>query len=234
MYTMKRIFSLIFMAALLAAGCQKNLEQFVVTPTTLEFGGDAESQTISVTAADTWAAKITEGSHWLSSSKTFGKASSTVTISVTANSDTPRSGKIVFSCSGQSVEVTVNQAPGTAEEVVLPGEFYPDPTSGITVEPAYPNADKSCTIVFKPESGNPLYGHTGELYGHFGVVVDGEWQFVPTDWGTTEEKTHFTKVADNHWEFKMERSPTIPPRAAPSTCCPPPRLLWLPCTAMRS
>ena len=204
---MKRIlYVFVAAAALLAAGCQKNLEQFVVTPTTLEFGGDAESQTISVTAADTWAAKITEGSHWLSSSKTFGKASSTVTISVTANSDTPRSGKIVFSCSGQSVEVTVNQAPGTAEEVVLPGEFYPDPASGITVEPAYPNADKSCTIVFKPESGNPLYGHTGELYGHFGVVVDGDWQFVPTDWGTTEEKTHFTKVADNHWEFKMEPS----------------------------
>lgn len=205
---MKRIFCLIFMAALVAVGCQKPLEQFTVTPTSLEFSGEAGSQTVTVTASDTWALKITEGSSWITSSKTYGKSSTTVEISVTANSPSERTGEIVFSCSGQSIKVTVRQAPGTAEEIITPpeGAATPDPTSGISVDPAYPDADKPCTIIFKPEAGNPLYGHTGELYGHFGVVVDGDWQFVPTDWGTTEEKTHFTKVADNHWEFKMEPS----------------------------
>ena len=205
---MKRIFCLIFMAALVAVGCQKPLEQFTVTPTSLEFSGEAGNQTVTVTASDTWALKITEGSSWITSSKTYGKSSTTVEISVTANSPSERTGEIVFSCSGQSIKVTVRQAPGTAEEIITPpeGAATPDPTSGISVDPAYPDADKPCTIIFKPEAGNPLYGHTGELYGHFGVVVDGDWQFVPTDWGTTEEKTHFTKVADNHWEFKMEPS----------------------------
>lgn len=52
----------------------------------------------------------------------------------------------------------------------------------------------------------PLYGHTGELYAHLGVVVDGEWKFVPTEWGSTDEKIHFKKVADNSWELKLEPS----------------------------
>ncbi|MBE6240966.1 MAG: alpha-amylase [Bacteroidales bacterium] len=203
---MRRIFFMIFTAALVLTGCNKNLEEFTVTPTSLEFSGEAGSQTVTVTASDTWALKITEGSSWITTSKTYGKSSTTVEISVAANSPAERVGEIVFSCSGQSIKVTVKQAPGTAEETVEKGEFYPDATSGIEVDPVCPNADKPCTIIFKPASDNPLYGHTGELYGHFGVVVDGEWKYVPTDWGTTEEKTHFTKVADNHWEFKMEPS----------------------------
>ena len=208
MYTMKRIFYVIFMAALIVAGCQKPLEQFTVTPTSLEFSGEAGSQTVTVTASDTWALKIADGGSWIKTSKTYGKSSGPVEVTVTANSPAERTGEIVFSCSGQSVKVTVKQAPGTAEEIITPpeGAATPDPTSGISVDPAYPDADKPCTIIFKPEAGNPLYGHTGELYGHFGVVVDGDWQFVPTEWGTTEEKTHFTKVADNHWEFRMEPS----------------------------
>ena len=197
--------------ALVAVGCNKELGQLTVTPTALEFSGDEGSQTVSVTIGEgaTWVVKVdADAASWLSTSKTYGKVSGTVDVKVTANSPTERSGKLTFSSSGQSVVVTVTQAPGTAEEVVLPPAdgATPDPASGISVDPAYPNADKPCTIVFKPEAGNPLYGHTGELYGHFGVVVDGEWKFVPTDWGTTEEKTHFKKVADNHWEFKMEPS----------------------------
>ena len=195
--------------ALVAVGCNKELGQFTVTPSALEFSGDEGSQPVSVTIGEgaTWVVKVDPAAaSWLSTSKTYGKVSGGVDVKVTANSPTERSGKLTFSSSGQSVVVTVTQAPGTAEEIVLPGESYPVAESGITVEPAYPDADKPCTIVFKPEAGNPLYGHTGELYGHFGVVVDGEWKFVPTEWGTTEEKTHFTKVADNHWEFKMEPS----------------------------
>ena len=206
---MKRILFVIMTMALVAVGCNKELGQFTVTPTALEFSGEAGSQMVSVTVDDgaTWVLKVDpSATSWLSTSNTYGKASMNVEVKVTANSPEERTGAITFSCAGQSIVVTVNQAAGTAEEVVLPGEFYPVAESGITVVPAVPNADKPCTIVFKPASGNPLYGHSGELYGHFGVIVDGEWKYVPTDWGTTEEKTHFKKVADNHWEFKMEPS----------------------------
>ena len=203
---MKRIIFLIMTMAFVAIGCNKNLEQFTVTPTALEFSGDAGSQTVTVTAGETWVLKINGGGSWLTTSKTYGKSSGQVEVSVTANSPAERTAEIVFSCAGQSVKVAVKQAPGTAEETVEKGEFYPEETSGIEVDPVCPNADKPCTIIFKPASDNPLYGHSGELYGHFGVVVDGEWKYVPSDWGVADEKVHFKKVADNHWEFKMEPS----------------------------
>lgn len=204
---MKRIIYLIIaVSALLATGCKETLELFEVAPTALEFGGGAEIKTVTVTSDGTWTLKITNGESWITSSKIYGKTSGDVEISVTANSASPRSGEIVFSSAGQSVKVSVTQAAGNAEVPVEKGEFYPDPASGIEVDPVCPDADKPCTIIFKPSSDNPLYGYGDELYGHFGVVVDGEWKFVPTDWGTTEEKTHFKKVADNHWELKMEPS----------------------------
>ena len=203
---MKRIIFLIMTMAFVAIGCNKNLEQFTVTPSSLEFSGEAGSQTVTVTAGETWVLKINGGGSWLTTSKTYGKSSGQVEVSVTANAPAERTAEIVFSCAGQSVKVAVKQAPGTAEETVEKGEFYPDATSGIEVDPVCPNADKPCTIIFKPASDNPLYGHAGELYGHFGVVVDGEWKYVPSDWGVADEKVHFKKVADNHWEFKMEPS----------------------------
>ena len=95
---MKRIlYVFVLLAALVAVSCQETLVQFSVNPTTLEFGGDAQSLTVSVTAGDTWAVKITEGSNWIASSKTYGQSSAEVTVSVTANSPAPRSGKMVFS-----------------------------------------------------------------------------------------------------------------------------------------
>ncbi len=202
---MRRRILLIVASVLAFAGCTQSLGEFFVTPTTLEFDGKSGTKLISVTSADPWSLSISDGTTWLSTSMKSAKASSVVDVSVTANSTEPRAAEIVFTCSGQTIKVTVNQAAGTGE-VPETEKVSPDPTSGITVEPSYPDADQPCTIVFKPAAGNPLRGHSGELYGHFGVVVDGEWTFVPTEWGTADEKTHFTKVADNHWEFKMEPS----------------------------
>lgn len=86
----------------------------------------------------------------------------------------------------------------------IPGETVsPAASSGITVDPAVPDADQPCTIRFKPGSSNPLYNHQGELYAHLGVVVEGEWTLVPAEWDTNLEKCHFTKVADNSWELKL-------------------------------
>ena len=110
------------MAVLVVAGCQKPLEQFTVTPTSLEFSGEAGSQTVTVTASDTWALKIADGGSWIKTSKTYGKSSGPVEVTVTANSPAERTGEIVFSCAGQSVKVTVKQAPGTAEEIITPPE----------------------------------------------------------------------------------------------------------------
>ena len=212
---MKRIlYAFITFAAVLAVfGCNRELGgELSVSPASLEFGGDAETQTLIVNASSSWTTAMSSDVKWCTLSKTYGKASETIEVSVTANSNTERSVTLYFNTvGGKPVSVTVTQAPGTAEsgpayDNSVQGEFYPEASSGITVDPVYPAADQSCTIIFKPESGNPLYGYSGELYGHFGVVVEGEWMFVPTEWGTTDEKTHFKKVAENHWEFRMEPS----------------------------
>ena len=205
---MKRLIIYIATALMLAAACEPKIEeQLSVTPAVLEFDGGEGTQTLTVTSSDTWVLKQISGESWCVPSRTFGKTSGTVDITVSANVPQARTAEFIFSASGsESVKVTVNQAAGQAETPVEKGEFYPDPASGIEVDPVCPDADKSCTIIFKPASDNPLYGYSGELYGHFGVIVDGEWKFVPSDWGTADEKVHFKKMADNHWEFRMEPS----------------------------
>ena len=208
---MKRIIYAFLAAVLMAAACNKPIEgQLTVTPTELNFSGDADTLSVTVTSSGVWAMTKTSGTSWCKTSRTDGEGVMTIDVIVKANKPKARTTMLEFRSQGcEPVKVFVNQAAGTAasdgsdEEVEL---VSPDPSSGISVDPEYPDADQPCTIIFKPESDNPLYGHTGELYGHFGVVVEGEWKFVPTEWGTTEEKTHFTKVGDNHWEFKMEPS----------------------------
>ena len=97
---MKRfLYLFIALSAFLAVSCNQVLEQFTVTPTALEFTGEAGMQTVSVTTGDTWALKISDGASWLTTSHTYGKTSAQVKVSVTKNSPVERSGSIVFSSS---------------------------------------------------------------------------------------------------------------------------------------
>ena len=206
---MKRILIYLAAMAMVFAACEPKIEdQLSVTPLLLEFDGGEGVQTLTVTSSETWALKQTSGEEWCKPSRTYGKSSATVDVTVTANSPVARTAELVFSASGsESVTVTVKQAAGSAEVEVEKGEFYPDPASGIDVEPVCPDADKPCAIRFKPASDNPLYAYSGELYAHLGVIVDGEWKFVPSDWGVADDKVHFKKVADNSYELKLE--PTL-------------------------
>ncbi len=204
---MKRFLILLTAALFLAAGCEPKMEELKVSPTVLNFSGEAGSQTLTVTSPGTWALKQTSGASWCSSSNTYGKGSMSITISVTANSPAARTAELVFSSSGCApVTVSVNQEPGNSEASVEKGEFYPEAASGIEVDPVCPDADKPATIKFNPAADNALYGHTGELYGHLGVVVDGEWKFVPSEWGVADEKVHFKKTGDNSWELALTPS----------------------------
>ena len=194
----------ITLISLAVAACQT--ETLSVTPAMLSFTGAEGTKVLTITSSGAWELTMDGAADWCSVSNMSGRASMAVNVNVTENTSAPRTTQFVVSSVGcEPVTVTVTQAVKTAADDVAP-QVTPDPKSGITIDPEYPNADLPCTIIFKPQSDNPLYGHSGELYGHFGVVVDGEWQFVPTEWGTTEEKTHFTKVSENHWEFKMEPS----------------------------
>ena len=207
----KFLYVFIALFALTAASCNKNLVEgsLVLSDTSLEFTGDAGTQTVTVTSSGVWAMTKASGAKWCKVSQTSGTGETVLEVTVTANTPKERSTMFELRSEGCTpVRLFVNQAKGTAEggedeEEVL---VSPDPASGISVDPEYPDADEPCTIKFNPPTDHALYNYSGELYGHFGVVVEGEWKFVPTDWGTTEEKTHFTKVDDNSWEFVMEPS----------------------------
>lgn len=207
---MKRILH-IALIAVLALSCVKGPTELRLSTQSMEVPVEGAQRMLSVTCDGAWALNLNASDSWCTTDVTSGKGNGTVSVTISRNeAEDERSTQLVFSAEGLSpVTVTVTQK-GTASSVVIPDDpenlVSPDPASGITVEPAYPNADEACVIKFNPQSGNPLYNHSGDLYGHLGVVVEGEWMFVPTDWGTTDNKTRFTKVADNSWELKLEPS----------------------------
>ena len=91
------------------------------------------------------------------------------------------------------------------------GDVSPDPSSGISVDPSYPDADKTCVIRFSPTASSPLAGYKGDLYAHLGIIAAdddrSDWSFVPFEWGVNNDKCKFTKVTENSWELAV--SPSI-------------------------
>ena len=78
---------------------------------------------------------------------------------------------------------------------------------GFNINPVTPDADKELTITFKAAKSSPLFGYTGDVYAHTGVVSEGTWMFVPAEWAVNIEKCKMTKVEANVWSIKY--SPTI-------------------------
>ena len=91
------------------------------------------------------------------------------------------------------------------------GVVSPDPSSGISVDPSYPDADKPCVIRFSPTASSPLAGYKGDLYAHLGIIAAdddrSDWSFVPFEWRVNNDKCKFTKVTENSWELAV--SPSI-------------------------
>ena len=214
---MKRILGFcVVLAAVLAVSCNQEMTgQLSVSPTILEFDGEAGVKTLTVTSSGSWTMNKPSDAGWCTASQPYGKSSATIEISVTANSPQERSVELSFSSLGaKTVIVKGVQAPGNAEpepdpeyDENVPGEAYPEASSGITVEPVYPSADKSCVIRFQAPSDSELYGYTGDLYVHLGVIVDDEWTLVPFDWNVNDDKCKMVKNADGVYELSI--TPTI-------------------------
>jgi hypothetical protein len=90
------------------------------------------------------------------------------------------------------------------EETIVPPAPIVD---GLNFVPAAPDADGELTIVFKASSTSALFGHTGDVYAHIGVVTEGTWYFVPAGWAENIEKCKMTADGANVWKLKL--SPTI-------------------------
>lgn len=192
----------LFLSLCIVTACSPTIGELSLNTQELNIEMAGGERMVTVTSNTRWSILKSDDSEWCNTSLSSGKGNASVKISVAANEGRQRIAELTFSANGSDgVVLRIIQAGNGTDEYTVP-----DPASGITVEPALPDADQACTIKFNPVSGNPLYDYTGELYAHLGVVVEGEWQYVVSEWGSTAEKVHFTKVADNSWELKLEPS----------------------------
>ena len=203
---MKRILYCLIAAVLAAVACTKAFDEngLQVSLETLRFTSAGGTKVLTVTSDSPWELTA-DNADWLTIGTTSAKSGVTsFKVTASANNGIVRRTTLNFtSKSGASASVQVIQANpfgDTGEDVV------PDPASGIGVEPTKPNADEPCTITFKPAEGSELYDYAGDIYVHLGIIVDGDWGFVPAAWDENIDKCRMTKVEDNSYELRLEPS----------------------------
>ena len=167
----------------------------------LNFTESASTQTISFDAGNTWEASLqdTNSSTWCRVSPSKGNAGkSTISISVSTNDvEEARTAVLHINSGTINKQVSITQA---AKPYIAP--------EGLSWNPQNPDADKSITLTFKANSQSALYGYTGDVYVHIGVVSDGDWQHVPADWSQNIDKCKMSKTEENNtWSITL--SPTI-------------------------
>ena len=111
----------------------------------------------------------------------------------------------IFSCGDDPVVLPDKPEPKPEE----PDTEDPAPLANwFSWDPATPDADEELTIYFKAPSESKLYGYTGEVYVHIGVVSEGTWLYVPTEWGENIDKCKMSPVEgqSNAWSIKLTPS----------------------------
>lgn len=167
----------------------------------LSFTETASTQTVTFDAGSAWTATLTgtEASAWCRITPTKGNAGqSTISISVAQNGvEEPRTATLTISAGSVNKQVGITQA---AKPYVAP--------DGLSYMPEKPDADQPITLTFKATNKSALYGYTGDVYVHIGIVSDGEWMYVPADWDKNTDKCKMTKGTEaNVWTLTL--SPNI-------------------------
>jgi 1,4-alpha-glucan branching enzyme len=111
---------------------------------------------------------------------------------------------IIFASASSCKEVIPPYTPPKTDTTTTPKVTIGE---GMTFVPAKPNADSSCVIYFKAAKTSALYGYTGDVYAHIGVVDGTTWMFVPADWATNIAKCKMDTAGTNTWKLKI--SPTL-------------------------
>ncbi len=159
------------------------------------------SQSITFEAGQSWEVRLnsTDGA-WCRVAPSSGKAGkATITIFATANNtDKARTAQLRITSGTASKELTITQS--AAQGVVVA-------PNGFSVSPEAPDADQALTITFKADAKSALYGYTGEVYAHMGVVSEDTWMFVPAEWTENLPKCKMTAGEENVWSITL--SPSI-------------------------
>lgn len=200
-FIMRRIAYMLFAMLFVLTSCEEpanpeKKNELKLSITSLQFSGKSGSEVISITSTKAWSITNNTGIDWCTPERTSGEVSMPLSISVKANEGDARSAEITFSSQDcPDVQLIVNQAAAEedASEII----------NGVYTTPSKLDADKECTIWFKPDATSPLYQYTGDLYAHIGV---GNWFCVQADWNENIDKCKFTKVEDNLWSLQIKPS----------------------------
>ena len=208
---MKRIISAFLLVAFIFAGCKgpDAIEgKLSVTPASLEFNAAGGTQQLEVTATASWTLDIASDTDWCVPSRTEGKSSAKVNITVSRNDGADRTAELVFSSVGcDPVTIVITQE---MDESLKYSGLDLDVNSlveGFTISPEDADADEPAKIYFKAGASSGLYGYAGDVYAHIGVAdaYDG-WQHVPADWGSNIDKCKMKKEASNVWSILLKPS----------------------------
>lgn len=165
------------------------------------FTDAASTQTISFECGSKWTAELsgqTPAGEWCSITPSAGEAGkATIAVSVVKNTTGGTCTATLTIISGsQRKQLSISQS---ANSIVIP--------TGLSYTPAELDADQPVTITFKADTKSALYGYTGDVYIHTGVVSEGTWLFVPADWTENKDKCKMTATEANVWSITM--SPNI-------------------------
>lgn len=170
----------------------------------LSFDAEGGSQTLTLTTdAGEWTLTQTSETDWCKPARTSGTTSTSIVVKVVGNNGEARSTDLTFSapdCDDVTVSVSQKAGEGTA------GIDLSKLSEGLSIVPEVPDADASATLYFKAGASSALNGHKDDVYIHAGVIVDGEWQYVPADWTVNLDKCRMTAEVENIWSLKFDPS----------------------------
>ena len=160
------------------------------------------TQNVGFEAGRNWTATL-EGENvqeWCSVAPLKGVAGkATVTLTIRKNeTQAARTATLTLASGTASRKLNVSQKAQEVQPIVVP--------DGLSYSPETPDADQPLTITFKADSKSKLYGYTGEVYAHLGVISEGSWLYVPAAWDQNLEKCHMKKEADNVWSLTLSPS----------------------------
>lgn len=191
--------------ALVACSDKEDGLQDFLNPTTesasffsqgIQFNETAATQSISFEAGQKWEATL-KGENvgsWCRINPTKGEAGTgTITVSASLNElNAPRSAELIIISGSQQKKIAITQL---ASSVNIP--------FGLTFMPEAPDADEPLVISFRADNKSALYGYTGDVYAHLGVVSEGTWLFVPAEWTENKDKCKMTPIGANAWSINL-------------------------------
>ena len=195
-----------FSFVLVFAACSDNDEELqeYLTPASgsetifeqgFNFGEAASSQSVSFEAGQQWTADLSgENAGWCTINPAKGASGkSTIMVSVSKNeTGKARTAQLNIVSGSKKKEISISQA---ANAIVVP--------AGLSYTPENPDADQAITITFKADTKSPLYGYSGDVYVHIGVISEGTWLFVPAEWNENKDKCKMTSAGDNVWNITL-------------------------------